>query len=237
MITTGTSAGLIAVAIVAMVGPGWRTVWAAVGLASAAAALLNLRWTPRVAPVSRGGINRVPWRPLLLPAAYSVGYHLATTLFFTYAAETLRRGGLPPQSGSALYAAIGVVGLVGLLTGRWSEAIGAQRVAASCLGLLAVSLAILALAGDTWAAALAAAVIFAPGYLGGAAVIAIWTSSLAPERSIEVMTSVLTVGALAAVVGPTVVGGLVGSFELATVLLGLAVLTAAGSAALVARRA
>ena len=37
-VATGTSAGLVAVAVVAVAGPGWRTVWAAVGLASAAAA-------------------------------------------------------------------------------------------------------------------------------------------------------------------------------------------------------
>lgn len=236
LITTGTSAGLVAVAIVAVVGSGWRTVWAGVGLASAAAALLNLRWTPRVAPVPRGGTSRVARRPLLVPATYSVGYYVATTLFFTYAAETLRRGGLPSHAGPALFAVIGVAGLLGLLTGRWCEAIGARRVAASCLGLLAVALAVLALAGESWTAALAAAAVFAPGYMGGAAVIAIWTSSLAPERATEAMTSVLTVGALAAVVGPTVVGGLIGSFELSRVLLGLAVLAAAGAAALAARR-
>jgi len=86
-VSTGTSAGLVAVALVAVAGPGWRTVWAAVGLASAVAALLNLRWTPRVAPAPRGGGIRFAWRPLLLPAAYAVGYYVATTLFFTYAAE------------------------------------------------------------------------------------------------------------------------------------------------------
>lgn len=237
LITTGTSAGLVAVAFVAVAGPGWRTVWAAVGLASAAAALFNLRWTPRVPPVPHGGISRVAWRPLLLPAAYAVAYYVATTLFFTFGADTLRRGGLPSEAGPALYAIIGVVGFVGLLTGRWCQRIGARRVAASCLGLLAVALAVLALAGDTWATPVAAAMVFAPGYMAGAAVIAVWTSSLAPDRPTEAMTSVLTVGALAAVVGPTVVGVLIGPLGLPTVLLGFAVLAAAGAAALAARRA
>jgi predicted MFS family arabinose efflux permease len=240
-ISTGTSAGLVVVAVVAVAGPGWRTVWAAVGLASAAAAVLNLRWTPRVAPVPRGR-SAVTWRPpflpavFVLPAAYAVGYYLTSTLFFTYAAETLRRGGLPSTAGPALYAVIGVVGLLGLLTGRWSQRIGSRRVAASCLGLLAVALAVLGQAGDTWAAALVAAVVFAPGYMAGAAVIAIWTSSLAPENSTEAMTAVITVGALAAVLGPAVVGALVGSFGLPAVLSVLAVLAAAGAAALAARR-
>ena len=237
LISTGTSVGLVAVALVAVAGPGWRTVWAAVGLASAAAGLVNLRWTPRVAPVPRDGIGRVAWRMLLVPAAYAVGYYVATTLFFTYAAETLRRGGLPSTAGAALYAVIGVVGLVGLLTGRWSELIGARRVAASCLGLAAVALAILALAGDSWAAALVAAAVFAPGYLAGAAIVAVWTLSLVPERPTEAMTNVLTVGALAAAVGPAIVGVLIGSFGLSTVLAGLALCAAIGAAALAARQA
>lgn len=234
-VSTGASAGLVAVAIVAVAGPGWRAVWAAVGLASAAAAVLNLLWTPRVAPVPRDR-SRLAWRPLLLPAAYAVGYHVTTTLFFTYAAETLRQGGLPSVAGPALYAVIGVVGLVGLTTGRWCERIGARRVAASCLGLVAVALAVLGLAGDTWVAALGAAVVFAPGYMGGAAVIAVWTSALAPRDATEAMTNVLIVGALAAVVGPAVVGGLIGSIGLTAVLVGLAVLAAAGAGAMAARR-
>jgi predicted MFS family arabinose efflux permease len=234
-VSTGASAGLVAVAIVAAAAPGWRTVWAAVGLASAAAAVLNLRWTPRVAPVPRVGF-RVAWRPLLLPAAYALGYFVATTLFFTYAAEALRRGGLPSVAGPALYAVIGAVGLVGLMTGRWCERMGARRVAASCLGLVAVALAVLGLADDRWVVALGAAVVFAPGYMGGAAVMAVWTSALAPEGSTEALTSVIVVGALAAVVGPAVVGGLVGPLGLPAVLLGLAVLAAVGAVAMAARR-
>lgn len=232
-VATGTSAGLVAVAVVAVAGPGWRTVWAAVGLASAAAAALNLRWTPRVAPAPRGR-PRPAWRPLLLPSVYAVGYYVTTTLFFTYAAETLRRGGLPDTAGPALYAVIGLLGLLGLLTGRWSARIGSRRVAASCLGMLAVALGVLGVAGDSWAAALAAAVVFAPGYMIGASIIAVWTSALVPEGSSEAMTAVIAVGALAAVVGPAVVGGLAGSLGLSTVLVALAVLVAVGAAAMAA---
>ena len=234
-VSTGAGAGLVAVAVVAGAVPGWRAVWAAVGLASAGAAVLNLRWTPQVAPVPRG-VSGVSWRPLLLPAAYAVGYFVTTTLFFTYAAQALRQGGLPSAAGQTLYAAIGVLGLVGLMTGRWCERIGPRRVAASCLGLVAVALAVLGLAGDIWAAALVAAVVFAPGYMSGAAVIAVWTSALAPEGSTEAMTGVIVVGALAAVVGPAVVGGLVGPVGLPAVLLGLAVLGAVGAVAMATRR-
>ena len=234
-VSTGASAGLVAVALVAGLGPGWRTVWAAIGVASAAAAVLNLRWTPRVAPVPPGAAS-VPWRALLRPAAYAVGYYVTTTLFFTYATDALRQGGLPSTAGPTLYAVIGIVGLLGLLTGRWCDRMGAPRVAASCLGLVALALAVLGLADGMWVAALVAGVVFAPGYMGGAAVIAIWTSALAPENSTKAMTSVLVVGALAAVLGPVAVGGLVGPFGLPAVLTGLALVGATGAAALALRR-
>jgi len=197
--------------------------------------VLNLRWTPPIAPVPRD-VFRVSWRPLLLPAAYAVGYYVTTSLFFTYATQALRQGGLPSAAGQALYAVIGVAGLVGLMTGRWCERIGVRRVAASCLWLVAVALAVLGLAGDMWAAALVAAVVFAPGYMCGAAVIAVWTYALAPEGSTEAMTGVIVVGALAAAVGPAVVGGLIGPVGLPAVLMGLAVLGAVGAVAMATRR-
>lgn len=232
VISTGTSAGLVAVAVVAVAGSGWRAVWIAIGVASAAAALLNLRWSPRPAPPPRDEARRTRWRPLVLPAAYAVGYYVTTTVFFTYAAETLRRTGLPPAAGPALYAVVGVVGLAGLATGRGSDRLGAPRFAASCLGLVAVALAVLGLAGATWTAALVAAVVFAPGYMAGAAVIAVWTAALAPDGSTGPMTAVITAGALAAVVAPAVVGALVAPLGLPAVLVGLAVLAAVGAAAL-----
>jgi predicted MFS family arabinose efflux permease len=234
-VATGTSAGLVAVAVVALAGPGWRTVWAAVGLASAAAGVLNLRWTPQVAlrPPTGAPVGR---RTLLLVAVYAVGYNVTTTLFFTYAAETLRRGGLPSAAGPALYAIVGLLGVTGLMTGRWAGRIGARRVAAACLGLLALALTILGLAGDSWAAALVAAVVFAPGYMVGATIIAVWTSALAPEGSSEALSGVIAVGALAAVVAQALVGGLVGSVGLSVVLVSLAVLAAAGAAAMATPR-
>lgn len=243
LISTGTSAGLVLVALVAVLTePSWRPVWAAVGIASAAAGLLNLRWTPRLDARGDGdpiGPRRrpTPWRPLVVPAVYTVAYYLATTLFFTYAAETLRRAGLPPQSGPALWAVIGVVGLAGLLTGRCCAWIGARRTAATCLVLMALALVGIALGGASWTATLLSAVVFAPGYMGGAAVIAVWTASLVPDRPTEAMTRVLTIGALVAVVGPTVVGGASGVFGLAAALSVLAVLVASVGVALSTRPA
>jgi hypothetical protein len=68
--------------------------------------------------------------------------------------------------------------------------------------------------------------------MGGAAVLAVWTAEIAPERSGEALTVVVAVGAVAAVVAPTVVGLLLGVVGLAAILVGLAVVLAVTSAAL-----
>jgi hypothetical protein len=66
--------------------------------------------------------------------------------------------------------------------------------------------------------------VFAPGIMGGAAVLAVWTAEIAPDRSGEALTVVVAVGALAAVIAPAVVGLLLGLVSLTAVLVGLAAL-------------
>src|SRR4051812_5838143 len=122
VISTGTSAGLVVSGLVGLAAigvPGWRLVWVAIGLASAAAGLLNLRWTPRVPPPRTGRGGRLGMRGLAVPVLYSVAFHVGVTTFFTWAADMLRRAALAPGWAPALYALVGVVGLVGLGIGGW----------------------------------------------------------------------------------------------------------------------
>src|SRR4051812_34246847 len=209
VISTGTSAGLVVSGLVGLAAigvPGWRLVWVAIGLASAAAGLLNLRWTPRVPPPRTGRGGRLGMRGLAVPVLYSVAFHVGVTTFFTWAADMLRRAALAPGWAPALYALVGVVGLVGLGIGGWCARFGTVRVAAACLVFLGVSLVVLAVGAGSGLMALVAAAFYAPGIMGGAAVLAVWTAEIAPERSGEALTVVVAVGAVAAVVAPTVVG-------------------------------
>ncbi|PVZ11763.1 MFS transporter [Actinomycetospora cinnamomea] len=242
VINTGTSVGLLvvgAVGLVATGGAGWRVVWAAIGFASAAAGLLNLWWSPRAERTSPRGGRAAPrgtvWR-LAVPSVYSVAYYVGTTTFFTWAADTLRRAGLPSSAGPVLYVVVGLTGLVALATGGWSARFGTPRVAAACLGAVAVALAALGLGGGSWPVALVAAVVFGPGYMSGAAVIAVWTTELVPERPGEAMTAVVAVGAVSAVIAPTVVGLLLGAVGLPVVLVGLGVLLVATAGGVLAAR-
>jgi predicted MFS family arabinose efflux permease len=227
VVSTGTSAGLVVsglVALVVMGVPGWRVVWVAIAIASAVAGLLNLRWTPPVRPARTGPTGRLPLRGLAIPTAYSVAFHVGVTTFFTWAADMLRRGGLDAGLAGALYILVGLVGLVALATGGWCARFGTVRVAAGCLLAIAASLVVLGAGAGSAVVALAAAVVFAPGIMAGAAVLAVWTAELAPERSGEALTVVVAIGAVAAVIAPAVVGLLLGVVSLTAVLIGLAVL-------------
>ncbi|GLZ45506.1 MFS transporter [Actinomycetospora sp. NBRC 106375] len=227
VISTGTSAGLVVSGIVGLgaIGvPGWRLLWVAIGLASALTGLLNLRWTPRVPPDPVGRAGRLALRGLAVPVAYSIAFHVGVTTFFTWAADMLRRAALAPGWAPVLYALVGVVGLVGLGIGGWCARFGTVRVAAACLLFLGASLVVLGTGAGSGIVALVAAAIYAPGIMGGAAVLAVWTAEIAPDRSGEALTVVVAVGATAAVIAPAVVGLLLGVISLTAVLVGLAVL-------------
>lgn len=238
VISTGTSAGLVVVGLVGLVAtgvPGWRLVWAAIGFASALAGLLNLRWTPRVPRPRPSRAGGVVLRGLLAPTVYSIAYHVGTTTFFTWAADMLRRAGLAAGYAPALYVLIGVVGLVALVTGGASARFGTVPVAAACLLSVAAALVVLGTGAASPLVAMGAAVVFAPGYMAGAAVIAVWTAALAPARPGEALTVVVAVGALSAVVAPAVIGVLLAVVGLPVVLVGLAVLLVATTAGLLVR--
>ena len=209
--------------------------WVAIGLASAAAGLLNLLWTPRVPPARTGRTGRIALRGLVVPTVFSVAFHVGVTTFFTWAADMLRRAALAAGWAPTLYALVGVVGLVALGTGGWCARFGTVRVAAATLLFIAASLVVLGLGAGSAVVALAAAAVFAPGIMGGAAVLAVWTAEIEPERSGEALTAVVVVGAFAAVVAPAVVGLLLGVVSLAALLIGLAVLLLATAAGLLSR--
>ncbi|MEJ2861383.1 MFS transporter [Actinomycetospora flava] len=235
IISTGTSAGLVVSGIVGLLVlgvPGWRLVWVAIGVASAATGLLNLRWTPRVPPAAGERPGRIALRGLGVPVLFSVAFHVGVTTFFTWAADMLRRAALAPGWAPTLYGLVGIVGLVGLGIGGWCARFGTVRVASACLLFLAASLTVLGTGAGSGVVALVAAAIYAPGIMGGAAVLAVWTAEIAPDRSGEALTVVVAVGATAAVVAPTVVGLLLGIVSLTAVLVGLAVLLVLAAGAL-----
>src|SRR5690606_16031491 len=71
-----------------------------------------------------------PWRRGMVPLlVYAVLYFAAITIYFTYASEAARSGGLGAAAAPLLFALIGVGGLIALRTGRMTPAVGTTAVA------------------------------------------------------------------------------------------------------------
>ncbi|KLU11383.1 MFS transporter [Kocuria sp. SM24M-10] len=230
IITTGTSGGLLllgGLAVLAALG-SWRLVWAGIALAAVAAAAVNLRLVPRTGPAPRSNAQSGASEPaaaLRVPAVYSVVYFAVVVIYFTYAADSLDRGTLPAAAVPALYAAIGLTGMVGVATGALAQRMGSLRVAALSLVTVGAALALLGLASDSLAATMASACIFGAGYMTGSAVLAVWTAELVPDRAGAAFTACLVVGATSSVAAPAVAGAIIPGLGLGALL----VLTAAVS--------
>ena len=240
IITTGTSGGLVllgGLAVLAVLG-SWRLIWVGIALAAVAAALVNLRLVPKTRPAPRAD-NRHGASSLVAalrsPGAYSVAYFAAVVIYFTYAADVLDSGALPAGAVPALYAGIGLCGVVGVATGTFARRMGSSRVAGLSLGAVGVALAILGLASDSLTATAVSACIFGAGYMTGSAVLAIWTAELVPGRAGEAFTACLIVGALSSVAAPALAGAVIPGLGLGPLLIFTAVASLLSGIALVLR--
>lgn len=240
IITTGTSGGLVllgGLAVLAVLG-SWRLIWVGIALAAVAAALVNLRLVPKTRPAPRAnnqyGASSL-FAALRGPGAYSVAYFAAVVIYFTYAADALNSGALPAGAVPALYAAIGLCGVVGVATGNFAHRMGSSRVAGLSLGAVGVALALLGLGSDSLTATAVSACIFGAGYMTGSAVLAIWTAELVPERAGEAFTACLIVGALSSVAAPAVAGAMIPGLGLGPLLIFAAVASLLSGIALVLR--
>ena len=237
IITTGTSGGLLllgGLAVLAALG-SWRMVWGGIALAAVAAAVVNLRLVPRTKPAARpdgqGGASALA-AALRVPGAYSVVYFAVVVIYFTYAADILDRGTLPAAAVPALYAAIGLTGMVGVVTGALAQRVGSLRVAALSLVTVGAALALLGLASDSLTATMASACIFGMGYMTGSAVLAVWTAELVPHRAGAAFTACLVVGAISSVAAPALAGAVIPGLGLGALLVITAAVSLLSGAAL-----
>ena len=241
IITTGTSGGLIllgGLAILTTLG-SWRLVWGGIALAAAAAAVVNLSLVPRTRPQARSderhGASSLA-RALRVPAGYSVVYFAVVVIYFTYAADILDRGALPSAAVPALYAVLGVSGVVAVTTGTFAQRLGSSQVAALCLVTVGAALALLGLASDSLTATVASACIFGVGYMTGSAVLAVWTAEAAPDRAGAAFTGCLVVGAVSSVAAPALAGAVIPGFGLGPLLVMTAAVSVLSGVALLLRR-
>ena len=227
LITTGTSGGLVllgGLAILAELGT-WRVVWAGIALSAVVAGVVNLVLVPRrggdAREDERGGMSSLV-TALRVPIGYSAVYFAVVVVYFTYAADVLDRGDLPAVAVPALYAGIGLCGMVAVATGAVANRLGSRRVAALCLATVGMALALLGFAGGSPVATAASACIFGVGYMVGSAVLAIWTAELVPDHARAAFTGCLVVGAVSSVVAPMLAGAALTSVGLGPLLVATA---------------
>ncbi|QWC85743.1 MFS transporter [Nocardioidaceae bacterium] len=242
VITTGTSAGLLLVAGLGLVGAAtsWRATWAGIAVAAFVGALVNLRLVPRLKPgdpwpasapqdlVDAGAESgsRAPVRTrdvvrrrgLIAPLAFSAAFFTAVTVYLTYAADAARQGGLAAVAAPILFALVGLGGLVALLTARLTGRLGTGRVGSLSLSLSGVALLALSWGGDSLVAVLGGAVVFGISLMVGSSVLSVWTAEASPDVPEESFTTALVVGAIVSIASPTVAGAALGPLGLPMVL-------------------
>lgn len=236
VITTGTSAGLVALAALGILGASvsWRLTWAGIAGAAVVAAVVNLRTVPRLPARRRdaGAPRSSPLRRAMVrPLAYAVLYFAACTVYFTYASDAARTGGLPPSAAATMFALIGVGGLVALRTGRMTRAWAAPVVGGVSVGVVGASLVLLALGRTSLLLVLLSALLFGAGYMVGSAVLAVWTAQAVADRPGDGFTVALVVGAATSIAAPAVVGAAIPALGLPTMLLLVAAAAVVGAGA------
>ncbi|WP_235027412.1 hypothetical protein [Dietzia psychralcaliphila] len=155
----------------------------------------------------------------LEPFSYSVVYFAVVVIYFTYAADVLGGTDLPAIAVSVVYVLIGACGLVALATGAMAGRWGSSRVAAMCLVIVALALALLGVAGDSIVTTVISAGVFGVGYMAGSAVLAVWTAELVPDRAGAAFTACLVVGAVSSVIAPALAGAVIPALGLGALLL------------------
>jgi predicted MFS family arabinose efflux permease len=237
VITTGTSAGLLALAALGVLGAStsWRLTWAGISLAAGLATLLNVRTVPRPEAPDGGAdtSHRSLWRrALVAPLGYSVLFFTAITVYFTYATDAARSGGLASSAVPVLFGLVGVGGLVALSTGRVTRAVGSPVIGGASVCAVAGALILLGLGRTSLTLVLASALLFGVGFMVGSSVLAVWTAEVVPDRPGEGFTSTLVVGAVTSIATPAVMGALIPVLGLPTMLVLVAAVTASGAVTL-----
>ena len=240
-ITTGTSLGLVGLAGLALLGAlvSWRLTWAGIAVAAAVAAVVNLRGVPRLDAPEQDpeAPGQSPWRRAMVPPlTFAVLYFATVTVYFTYASEAARSGGLAASATPLLFALIGLGGLVALLTGRITRALGSRAVAVGSVCVVSGALALLGLGESSLWLTLLSALLLGMGYMVGSSLLAIWTAEVVPDRPGEGFTTALVVGAVTSIATPAAMGVLIPVVGLSELLVLVAAVAAVGATGLVLPR-
>ena len=240
VVSTGTATGIALAGIAALVivigDVSWRFAWAFFATASAVALVGNRRTFRQVDGTAGGGPGD-GWRDLATIRAlplYTIGFAYGTTsaIYISFAADHVAMaGGVPGVSGQAtpalVYICYGLFGLTGLLTGRAREMIGLPMLLRFLMMSGAVSVALVALAPETWAGLAVSAGLQGVHVMMTSAVLAFWSDRLFPSLPSLGLTAAMLAAAAGSVFGPAVAGAASGALGAEAMFLGTAALPAA----------
>lgn len=239
MVSTGTGVGIALAGLVALIvvvgGLSWRSGWAFFAAASAVALLVNWVAFGRVGKDRSDGPNE-GWRDLVHVAAVpllAVGFVYGTTsaIYVSFAADHMvTMGGVSGVSVAATPALVficyGLFGLAGLLTERVRRMIGLPLLLRLLMLAGAVSVALVAIAPNTWAGLIPSAGWQGVHVMMTSAVLAFWSERVFPSLPSLSFTVALLAAALGSVVGPAVAGVVSDEVGAEAMLLGAAALPA-----------
>lgn len=237
IVSTGTAVGIalagLAALIVVVGDLSWRLGWACFAAASAVALLVN--WVAfRGVDKDRSDGPDQGWKHLLHAAALpllAIGFVYGTTsaIYISLAADHMvTAGGVPgvpiAATPALVFICYGRFGLVGLLAGRVRVAIGLPLLLRLIMLAGALSVALVAIAPDTWAG-----LILSAGWQGvhvmmASAVLAFWSERVFPSLPSLSFTVTLLGAALGSVVGPAAAGVVADAFGAEAMFLGAAAL-------------
>lgn len=244
-VSTGTTFGLTVAGPVVLLtvgssgnDSGWRYAWAAFAIAALLVAFWNARLLPgepyRKKTAGTGGRSNasrvgIGWflcrrsAPLL---GQAFTYGLIAAFYYTYAVDLVRQSGLGEAWGPVLWSLVGVAGVTGLASGDAVSRFGLRNCLAACLGVLAVSIGALGLTEGSGLLVLVCAVAFGASYMPIAALLVVWSGSVFQESPATGFSAVLFSLAVGSIVGPAVLGGVAGNFDLKVAFWCAAALTA-----------
>jgi len=220
VVSTGTSFGIVAAAVLALVvtegGLDWREAWAGFALGGFVLAGIALAGLPSGRAPKPSGDTRSPGpglaqRPALPLYVTALCFGMTNTVFLSFAADrVVAAGGLPglPDAAAAtvIFLAYGSFGVLGLGTG-WIEArLGLVPLFCAIFAAAALSLVLIALAPTSWSAVVAASGLHGVAIMTVSAVFSFWSLRLFPGRGTLGFTATLLFVAAGSVLGPALAG-------------------------------
>lgn len=245
LISTGTSIGIAIAGLVALVaettGFSWRAGWIVFAGLSAAALMVGI---PALRDVAGrpGPRSSSPWSALVRPSArplYAVAlsFGITTAIYISFAADRVAQaGGLTALPGGAtpalVFVTFGLVGLVGLATGRLKARVGLVGLIRVLMLMSAMSLGLVALAPTLWPAVLISAGLQGAFVMMTSAILAFWSDRLFPDLpSLSFTVALIAVG-VGSVLGPVVAGLVASQHGGGTMFLGVTAISLATAMAL-----